>query len=581
MGDSDRVDGSNHSDDQTVYKKYEVHGGIIFCIELTSTMYRKVTELNHKIQLVEILESLAELMSQLIVTSPNTGIGCYFFQCNKDNSEHGIYEFLPLKDVNAKNMKKLNGLLEDLRFKRATLEEKFPFVPSLDVSLESVLVFLREQFIKEIPNRKAYNNGKVFLFTDNDKPNGYKNLESRSGLRKIVNDLNDCYINFTPFFIDTEEKPFDQSFYSDILKLRAKTDYVNGSGMFDGPNTTPIPASYIKSRVLRKKETRRVKFQCPLILDDRNNFTISIKGYTIISHEKPGTRYKLVYENEQLRKEAFSHRRYLDSSTGVDVSDKVTKIFPYGDENIELSQEDMAKLDKLDPNYNSFLRIIGFRSTDQCLFYYNNVDKTAFVVPDEYTYEGSIRAMASLYRNMRTKGKSAVVWGKLKTNSNPGIYLMTPSTENDPNEGFYLTRIPFIDEIRRFPSVPQYGDVLSSQDYGHMCQATETIIAYFNLRNGYKPSEFKNPGLQHYFSLLHDQLLEAKEESSADEEQESLKDDTLLKLSQIRDKITESSKSDEPGRQRLSKYFKGWNTLYNKEYNQHLSFERGEKKTKR
>lgn len=40
------------------FRKYDVHEGIVFCIELSAGMFQELSELNYKIQLVEILETL-------------------------------------------------------------------------------------------------------------------------------------------------------------------------------------------------------------------------------------------------------------------------------------------------------------------------------------------------------------------------------------------------------------------------------------------------------------------------------------------------------------------------------------------
>ncbi|SCW03283.1 LAFE_0G07030g1_1 [Lachancea fermentati] len=569
-------------DELQQYRKFEVHEGIIFCIELSPSMYQRSKELNNKVQLIEILETLLELMSQVIITLPSTGIGCFFYNCKDKNSANGIYEFLPLEDISASNMKKLSDTLDDLHNDRVEIEDAFPFDEGCPSSLENVFTLAQEQFLREVAGQKAYNNKKIFLFTNVDKPKEASDSEARSRLRKVVEDLNDYFINFVTFFIGTEEHPFDQSFYSDVLRLGAQDKSSVGLLSFQGPNTSPITAAYIKSRALRKKEIKRIQFQCPLILDERTDLIIAVKGYTVISHEKPGTRYKLVYDHEGLRKEAYSHRKYLDSKTGEDLTDKTCKVFKYGDQDIELSEEDLAKIDEDYSPFESFLKLIGFRSTHQCLFYYNNISSASFVVPDETKIEGSIRAMASLFRILTKKRKSALLWGKTKNNSNPSVFVLTPTSKNEKNEGFYLIKMPFMDEIRKFPSVTHYEDFTNSEEYDQMLKVTDTIITYFTLRNVYRPSEFKNPNLQKHFRILHDYLLQIEAKKETDHLNTLLEeDDTLCKLYQIREKIKESATADDDMKKRLSNYIKAWNSIYNKEYNQGAKLEIPSKKFKK
>lgn len=559
----------------TGYRKYDIHEGILFCIELSEGMYEESPELNYKVQLIEILETLDHLMSQLVITRPGTGIGCYFFNCERSDAKDGIYDFLPLKDINARSMKKLSDLLEDLQYERTSLRKFLPLSTAKPTRLESLLELVREEFVKEVPEQKAFNNKKIFLFTDNDSPPEATDAEAKSRLRHLVNDLDDRYINFTTFFIGKPGHPFNESFYSDVLRLGAKTA---GDNDFDGPSTTPISASYIKSRILRRQEIKRIMFQCRLILEENSNFIVGVKGYTIVSHEKAGVRYKLVYENEDMRQEAFSRRKYLNAKTGEEIKDNLTKVYPYGDLDIELSESDVAEVRNDDAGEDSFLKVIGFQTTESCLHYYNNIDKATFVVPDEARFEGSIRTLSSLFRNLRQKSKVAIVWGKLKSNSNPAVFILCPSDDTSPNEGFYLYRVPFLDELRRYPPMLISHCDIQPTDYENFKEATKKIINYFNLKNGYEPSEFKNPALQKHFKVLHDYLLQIEEEpenDSAEWQKSNLleEDDSLRRISQIRDKIKESANSDDLQKQKLSKYMTIWNSFYDKIYQQEAAIE--------
>lgn len=327
-------------------------------------------------------------------------------------------------------------------------------------------------------------------------------------------------------------------------------------------------------------------FQCPLILEADVNFIVAVKGYTIISHEKAGVRYKLVYENEEVRQEAFSHRLYLDVKTGEEVKEGLTKVFPYGDLNIALTNDNMREIKRDYADEDSFLKVIAFKSTESCLHYYNNIDKATFVVPDEARVEGSIKTLASLFINLKKKNKVAIVWGKLKSNSNPAVFLLCPSDASSPNEGFYLYRVPFLDELRRFPRMLRSNGNVERAEYDDLREVTKKIIGYFNLKNGYEPSEFKNPSLQKHFKLLHDYLLQIEEASDKEApEWENLKrleeDDSLRKISQIRDKIMEAADSEDPQKQRLSKYLTVWNALYNKIYQQGTTVEEAPKMKKK
>ncbi|EDO14691.1 hypothetical protein Kpol_1068p1, partial [Vanderwaltozyma polyspora DSM 70294] len=499
LDDDDILGDGNHFDESEVpdgkrpsYRKYDVHEGIMFCVELSEQMFQQLPELNYKVQLLEILESLLELMSQLVITRPGTGVGCYIYNCHKDNSNNNIFNFIPLEDVNVKAMKKVNDLLDDLSNERTTLTKYFPYDKTQRTPLESLLELTQDELVKNVSTPKPFNNKKVFLFTDNDSPTEASDKAGKARLRRLFDDNNENFITFVPFFINRENKPFDSSFYSDIFKLgnseNPSSDY---EIEFDGPSTRPISASYIKSRVLRKQEIKRVLFQCSLILNKEMNFTVAIKGYSIVSQEKVGSRYKMVYEHEDVRKEAFSKRKILNCITAEEVKEGLTKVFPYGDLNIELSEEDIKKVKEAYLEDGPFLKLLGFRSLEISLHYYNNITKPSFVVPDESKIDGSIRMLASLFRTMRKKNKVAVLWGKLKGNSHPGLWVLSASNASDPNEGFFLYRIPFLDEIRKFPVITTSSfkeNAMNTIEYENIKRTTENIVGYFNLKHGYIPS---------------------------------------------------------------------------------------------
>nr|CAL36004.1 HDF1 protein [Saccharomyces paradoxus] len=565
----------NDQMDETGYRKYDIHEGIMFCIELSETIFKESSELDCKSPLLEILESLDELMSQLVITRPGTAIGCYFYYCNREDAKQGIYELFPLRDINAEFMKILNDLLEDLSSGRISLYDYFNFQQTGDekrLPLSVLFTFMLDTFLQDIPGQKQLSNKRVFLFTDVDKPQEAQDTDERARLRRLTIDLFDNKVNFATFFIGYANKPFDDEFYSDILQLGSGINKNMGlNSEFDGPNTKPIDAKYIKSRILRKKEVKRIMFQCPLIFDEKANFIIGIKGYTMCTHEKAGVRYKLVYEHEDIRQEAYSKRKFLHPITGEDVSGNTVKVYPYGDLDINLSDNQDQIVMEAYTQKDAFLRIIGFRSSNKSIHYFNNIDKSSFIVPDEAKYEGSIRTLASLLKTLRKKDKIAMLWGKLKSNSHPSLFVLSPSSAKEYNEGFYLYRVPFLDEIRKFPSLLSYDDGSEHKlDYDNMKKITQSIMGHFNLRDGYNPSEFKNPLLQKHYKVLHDYLLqiettfEENEKPNAKKDRIMREDDSLRKLYYIRNKILESERADDPAIQRLNKYVKIWNMFYNK-----------------
>ena len=156
------------------------------------------------------------------------------------------------------------------------------------------------------------------------------------------------------------------------------------------------------------------------------------------------------------------------------------------------------------------------------------------------------------------------------------MFVLTPSSNEDFNQAFYLYRIPFIDEVRKLPTLSSYPELLESDDYQVLSRVTETLVNFFNLKNGYKPSDYHSPALQRHFTVLREYLLQIESKETKDQDED---DETLLKVKQIHERIAASAQSDDPKQQRLVKYLKLWNSYYNR-YN-NLEIESKPKQNKR
>lgn len=567
--DSGKEDGEVNK--QASFKRFEIHEGIMFCIELSEHMFEVQDELDGKSQIEVILTSLSELMELLIVTRPSTAIGCYFYNCEREDSKESIFEFIPLVDLNVQWMKKVNDLLEDVSNQRITFKEYLNYnidqnkKLNIPILLEKLFSLILETFNRNIEGQKEFNSKKVFLFTDNDLPNVESQQRSIDVLKGILKDIDDNMINFTNFFISKKDKPFNPAFYSKVL--RNDRDYNSlGSQAYFGPSTKPIVVNDIKERIFQRKEIRRVVFQCPLVLDEGTNFVISIKGYSIFNHEKGSVRYKLVYENQEIRKEAFSKRKFINPKTGEDVSKQTVKIIPYGEKEIEMEDKNIANALNVYGNTSASLTVIGFLNEDNSLVFYNNIDKTLFITPDENVIEGSFTAFASLFRTLKKLKKVGVVWGSTKSNSSPSLYLLWPSKDDDNNQGFYLTKVPFIDEIRKYPTLSNININEEWEEYKNVKELTQGIISHFNLKSGYHAEEFRNPALNRHYKLLHDYLLQVEipQDDNDIRDRYLREDDTLLKITKIRERIMKDTTIDDVEKRRLSKYLEVWNIYYRK-----------------
>lgn len=564
---------SNRPDsiDDTTQREITTQRSILICIELTPEMIDPAEGSRGRSQLIEILESVKEMMFELIMINPSTAIGCYIYHSGLEAAVNGIYELFPLCGLNIRTMKKLNDTLVSLQHGTVSPAAFFQFDPEQQVTLESLFSFIQEKCGRsdiadrtdqtgqtEEKRKKSYEIRSVFLFTNRDTPTDSTNIEVIQRLKKEVDDMATNFINFVPFFIKTNKKPFDPSFYNDILRFNSRS--WSHKSRFWSVDFQPIFPSALKLKVLRRKEIKRTLFTCPLILNYDKDFVIGLRGYNILSHEKPGSRYKLVYEKENVRYEAFSHREYRNPNTLELVpKEDICKNFTIGNLEFPISDDKKVNLGNDVSRYNSFLKLIGFRDSSKCVKYYNNIDKTIFISSNDEAYRGSVKTLASLFRTMLKKDQCMVVWGCVKSNSNPTLYIMAPATDPGLYGGLYLWKIPFIDEIRKLPPLPTYKNPEFTREYENMYMVTQNIVSYLTLKDGYDPSDYRSPDLQKYFRCLSDYILQAP---LTDNDDMIENDDTLRKVANVRESILASGMSEDPQLQRLQKYVNYWNSVY-------------------
>lgn len=356
----------------TGFKQFEIKEGVAFLIELSDDMFEPLEELENRSQLLEILSSINELLAELIITLPSTGIGIYFYNSGKTYKgyprDSGLTRLFKLNDINSFNMKLLNDVLVDHVEGKQTLRHRFPV--ALEAShdkdrLPTVLNVLLDEF----HSKPHYNNKKLIWFTTNDRP--YKSERTKHVLWKIINDFEENLISISPIFLDrfdgkdkTKKKFFDTSLYEQIF---LNTNYLKASDagtsnevhkgfvpnnqsyqmrknwdakvksedadifgpdfkrlVFDGISpqsdqiTKPTLSTNIRQIILRVKQIRRIQFACNLILSDGNgiggNLGCSIRGYAMYSQERL-KKYKKIYNEGDNLKIVNTSTSHFDERT--------------------------------------------------------------------------------------------------------------------------------------------------------------------------------------------------------------------------------------------------------------------------
>lgn len=283
------------------YKQFEIKEGIAFLIETTNDIFKPIKELDGICQLQEILSSIDELMSDMVVTFPKNGIGIYLYNCTNTGSKFpknsGMTKIFSLNDLNSSNMKSLANIVRDEADGFKPLRERYP---PREEPLDNLQTVLRTM-LREFQQKPHYNRTKLLWFTTNDKP--YINPQSKDSLRTMISDFEDNKIFIDPIFLDSffdkeqkQKNPFDLSLYEKIflntnflnrLLQKQKNAYSHDEKSSDDLEDV---SSKIKESIHRLREVKRKQFSCDLILSDGPGvggaLGCSIEGYSLFDHEK-------------------------------------------------------------------------------------------------------------------------------------------------------------------------------------------------------------------------------------------------------------------------------------------------------
>ncbi|OWB55061.1 hypothetical protein B5S28_g925 [[Candida] boidinii] len=255
---------------ETERAKFEKHEGIVFVIQLSPRMFIKHENLGNKSKLMVILESLLEMISDLAITLPNSGIGCYFLNCDNksiqkringdasdtngkdhlesgtqppssssyydgiradDNADftenligstNGIFRLFKLQDINANILKIVSDLISENISKDDTetetkgeellnsLSERFPILnqdPKINYGYQlSTILNIIQDDFNLVPRFTKIYTIKK-IFLFTDCDKPYnKNTQIRITLRKILEDLDESKVKLIPFLISNKNK---------------------------------------------------------------------------------------------------------------------------------------------------------------------------------------------------------------------------------------------------------------------------------------------------------------------------------------------------------------------------------------
>lgn len=508
---------------------------ILFCIDCSESMLELRDDPNYEdaktCHLFTALEAATQIQKRKIVVGPNDSVGIMIFNTTRKSEigrievselKRNTFVYQPISPLSAPKVQDLIQLLDVAREDPDELRSAFP--PLTDKRMPMGDVFTSCNWVLRDGAPKIATK-RVFLITDEDDPHpgpGTKQLVTSA--RTTLEDLTQAGVSVEPFFISSEDKPFDVSkFYSKIL---LPTNVEEEEDVYEGSSVLPesISISRIEdllSQMRIHEVPKRTLFSVPFEL--AKGFVIGVKGYGLISEQKKGS-YKYFIDLGDRMEVAVSRTVYIDQDRQADI-DKSKIVYGAGsgsasgedhvpDENDLGSGVRTAKMNHR-PFYSaeeirSFrtlglgpgIKLLGFKHREELKFE-DNMRHSYFIYPEEMRYSGSKRTFSALLKSMVKKNKIGIALTLLRRNATPLFCALLPQDERADENGFieppgiHLIPLPFADEIRAAPIEEGYRASDSLKDMA--C----AWIKKLSIKDGtYPPDSYPNPALAYHNAQL-------------------------------------------------------------------------------
>ncbi|KAH9847820.1 ku70-like protein [Lenzites betulinus] len=511
---------------------------ILFCIDCSPSMLKmREDERYEDVQtcnLMIALEAAMQIQKKKVLVGPNDAVGIMLFNTTKSNDDEkdsvdlkqGNYVYQSIATIDAPKVMELAQLFDEARENPGLLEETFPPMTGKRIALGDVFTSCNWVIRHDAPKTATK---RIFFITDEDDPHpGPSGHRLMNSARTTLIDLVQAGVTVEPFFISTDEKPFDpDKFYSSVL-LATNLSELDETGD-DGPASI-LPESISITRVeellaqMRFHEVpKRALFSVPLTLAP--GFVIGVKGYGLITEQKKGS-YRYFADLGDRMEPVTSRTAYVDEDRdaeadkaeilyGMDLgapSEGDTEVgtgasgLDVGGRAVQLGSRVFYTADEvrsfrtlgLEPG----IKLLGFKDRSELAFE-DNVKHSIFVYPDEMAYSGSKRTFTALLKTMIKKKKLAIVLSLTRRNASPVFCAVLPQMEKVDESGwreppgFHLIPLPFADDIR---AAPQQKGFRASDE---LVESARKWIEKLKVKNGsYPPDSYPNPALAYHNAQL-------------------------------------------------------------------------------
>ncbi|KAF8322618.1 ku70-like protein [Clavulina sp. PMI_390] len=482
---------------------------ILFCIDASESMQQIPDAKGARSHLHNALQCALDVMKRKVITRPNDSVGILLFntvreETNGDQAMKNHWLYLPVGPLSADTMLQLMNTLDDAATNPSSLRGEFAPKPAPSIAIGDVFASCN-QVLREGAPKTAIK--RIFYVTDEDNPGS---PEQPSWKR--LEDLVAQGISIVPFFISTDEKPFDvNKFYAPVFTAGGNDEDTLPFGDvcegFEG----------VIAEMRIREMAKRAMWSIPMEIAD--GLTIGIKGYGLVMEQrKPQHRY--MAGSGATAEEVVSRRTYFDKEQQNTILDaevlyglpsKFESTPTSGGENeggatkkptvkavFTASQIRELKTLGLKPG----IKVLGFKDSSYLQFE-DNTKHAYFLYPDEGRYLGSTRTFSALLKSLVKQNKIGICRVMMRINSTPLFCALVPQVEKldedgiqDKPPGLHLIPLPFADEIRDAPITEAYK--ASSE----LVDAATQILKKLTLKNGYNPNSFTNPALALHFAQV-------------------------------------------------------------------------------
>ncbi|KAF9507144.1 hypothetical protein BS47DRAFT_1398864 [Hydnum rufescens UP504] len=499
---------------------------ILFCIDASSSMHhvkpiqdpgtgkQKKKRKKNKSHFHQALQSALDIMKRKVIISPNDSVGILLFNTDEKKGPEvtaNNYLLQPVSQLNADLILRMMEILDEAGSDSTILENKFKPKSGLSAPIGEVFASCNHVLRTGAPKTAIK---RIFYITDEDNPGS---LEGPAVKR--LEDLAAQGIALIPFFISTEDRPFDISrFYADVLSGGAEEDEISPfSDVCEGFDQV------IAEMKIREMPKRSV-WSIPLNIAD--NFVIGVKGYGLVTEQRKPN-YRWMYTQGETGAEVAPRTVYFDEeqqtetskseilygidmgvvrSEGSDNEDNAMEedVKPKSTELSNLATEPSRKVLFTADQVKSFrtlelspgIKLLGFKHRSELQFE-DNVKHAYFIYPDEKAYVGSTRTFAALLGTCLDKDRIGIALVTMRKNSSPAFCreIGRQRTQLDP-PGFHLIPLPFADEIREPPLTE------AARCSTDLTDAATELIKKMTLKTGYQPDAFPNPSLALHYAFV-------------------------------------------------------------------------------